>query len=58
MWGWIYHDQFGLLNDALLHLGLVAEPLAWTADPNLALAAVIPGPGGAARPYHQTQQYQ
>jgi len=41
MWGWIYHDQFGLLNDALLHLGLIAEPLAWTADPDLALAAVI-----------------
>jgi trehalose/maltose transport system permease protein len=41
MWGWIYHDQFGLLNDALLRLGLIAEPLAWTADPDLALAAVI-----------------
>jgi trehalose/maltose transport system permease protein len=41
MWGWIYHDQFGLLNDALLRLGLIGAPLAWTADPHLALAAVI-----------------
>lgn len=41
MWGWIYHDQFGLLNDALLRLGVISEPLAWTADPDLAMAAVI-----------------
>jgi trehalose/maltose transport system permease protein len=41
MWGWIYQDQFGLLNDLLLRLGVLAEPLAWTADPDLAMAAVI-----------------
>ena len=27
MWGWILNDQFGLLNDVLLRLGLIAEPL-------------------------------
>ena len=31
MWGWIFHDQFGLLNDALLGLGVIRQPLAWTA---------------------------
>ncbi len=41
MWGWMLHDQFGLINDALLGLGLIAEPVAWTADPDLALWAVI-----------------
>ncbi len=41
MWGWIFHDQFGLLNDTLLRLGLIAEPLAWTADPDLMMGAVI-----------------
>jgi trehalose/maltose transport system permease protein len=41
MWSWILNDQFGLLNDILLRLGLIAEPLAWTADPGLALASVI-----------------
>lgn len=41
MWSWIYHDQFGLLNDALLRLGVIAEPLAWTADPDLAMIAVV-----------------
>lgn len=41
MWGWMLHDQFGVVNAALLALGLVAEPLAFTADPDLALWAVI-----------------
>ncbi len=41
MWGWIYHDQFGLLNDLLLRLGLLSHPLAWTADPDLALTSVV-----------------
>jgi trehalose/maltose transport system permease protein len=41
MWGWILHDQFGLLNDLLQRLGLIAEPLAWTADPGLALLSVV-----------------
>ncbi len=41
MWGWMLHDQFGLVNDLLLRAGLIAEPLAWTADPGLAMASVI-----------------
>lgn len=41
MWSWILNDQFGLLNDLLLRLGVIAEPLAWTADPALALLSVI-----------------
>jgi len=41
LWGWIYHDQFGLLNDLLMKFGLIAAPLAWTADPELAMVSVI-----------------
>jgi trehalose/maltose transport system permease protein len=41
IWGWILHDQFGLLNDLLLRAGFLAEPLAWTADPALAMASVV-----------------
>jgi trehalose/maltose transport system permease protein len=41
MWGWMLHDQVGVVNEALLALGVISEPLAWTADPNLALSAVI-----------------
>ena len=33
MWGWMLHDQFGVINDMLLRLGLIAAPIAWTADP-------------------------
>jgi len=41
MWGWMMHDQYGILNHALMGLGIIAEPLAWTADPDLAMTAVI-----------------
>jgi trehalose/maltose transport system permease protein len=35
------HDQFGVVNAMLLRVGLISEPWAWTADPALAMAAVI-----------------
>jgi trehalose/maltose transport system permease protein len=41
MWQWMLNDQFGVVNDALLRLGLVDTPIAWTADPDLALWSVI-----------------
>ena len=41
MWGWMLHDQFGVVNEALLAIGVIAESKAWTADPDLAMAAVI-----------------
>ena len=41
MWSWMLHDQFGILNHALMGLGLISAPLAWTADPDLAMTAVI-----------------
>jgi trehalose/maltose transport system permease protein len=41
MWGWMLHDQHGVVNAMLLGAGLIAAPLAWTAEPGLALWAVI-----------------
>lgn len=41
MWGWMLHDQAGVVNAALLALGVIAQPVAWTADPDLALWAVV-----------------
>lgn len=41
MWGWMLHDQFGIINDMLLSLGLISNPLAWTADPELSMVSVI-----------------
>ncbi|ALJ38742.1 sugar ABC transporter permease [Azospirillum brasilense] len=41
MWGWMFHDLYGVVNAILMGLGLIAKPRAWTADPDLALPVVI-----------------
>jgi trehalose/maltose transport system permease protein len=41
MWGWMLNDQFGVINDALMRIGLLTEPVAWLADPSLSLLSVI-----------------
>jgi trehalose/maltose transport system permease protein len=41
MWNWMYHDVFGVINAVLQTLGLITEPIAWTASPDTALIAVI-----------------
>jgi trehalose/maltose transport system permease protein len=41
MWAWMLHDQFGVLNRMFLDLGLISAPVAWTADPDTAMLAVI-----------------
>ncbi|HYQ80088.1 MAG TPA: sugar ABC transporter permease, partial [Anaeromyxobacteraceae bacterium] len=38
---WMFNDLYGVLNAVLLALGVIHAPLAWTADPSLALPAVI-----------------
>jgi trehalose/maltose transport system permease protein len=41
MWNWMLHDQFGVVNDALMRLHVISAPIAWTADPDTALWAVV-----------------
>lgn len=41
MWSWMLHDQFGIVNHYLQALGLIAAPLAWTADPQLSLFTIV-----------------
>jgi trehalose/maltose transport system permease protein len=41
LWRWMYNDLYGVVNAMLLGLGVIGTPRAWTADPGLALAAVI-----------------
>ncbi|WP_108260362.1 carbohydrate ABC transporter permease [Mangrovicoccus ximenensis] len=41
MWGWMLNDQFGILNDMMLRAGLISEKIAWTANAETAMAAVI-----------------
>ncbi|MGP9822296.1 carbohydrate ABC transporter permease [Salinarimonas sp. NSM] len=41
MWGWMLHDQFGVLNEILMTFWIISEPVAWTASPDTALWAVV-----------------
>ena len=40
MWGWMFHDQYGVVNDLLGKLGLPSH-LAWIAEPSLSMWAVV-----------------
>jgi trehalose/maltose transport system permease protein len=41
MWGWILHDQFGLINQLLVDWGVITTKIAFTADPAYALWTVV-----------------
>jgi trehalose/maltose transport system permease protein len=41
MWGWMFHDQYGVVNDLLLRTGLIDAPLSWIAEPTLSMWAVV-----------------
>ena len=41
MWGWMFHDQYGVVNDILSRLGLIDHPVAWIAEPFLSMCAVV-----------------
>ena len=40
-WAWIFNDQYGIVNDILLRLGLIETGISWLGDPTLAMMAVI-----------------
>lgn len=41
MWSWMLHDQFGVINDMLLRLGLISAPVSWMVNPDTALWTVV-----------------
>jgi trehalose/maltose transport system permease protein len=41
MWGWMLHDQFGVINDLLLAAGIIDHKIAWTAESSTALWTVV-----------------
>lgn len=41
MWAWMLNDQFGILNDLGMKLGLLSQKVAWTASPDTAMTAVL-----------------
>lgn len=40
-WAWIFNDQFGVVNDILLRLGIINTGITWLGDPTLAMVAVV-----------------
>jgi len=41
MWKWMYNDVFGVFNDMLMTLGVISGPIAWLANKQTALWAII-----------------
>ena len=41
MWAWMLNDQFGILNDLGMKLGLLSQKVAWTAQAETAMTAVL-----------------
>jgi multiple sugar transport system permease protein len=40
-WAWIFNDQYGVVNDLLLRLGLIDTGINWLGTPSLAMIALI-----------------
>jgi len=40
-WSWLFNGQFGLVNDLLMKIGLLTEPIGWLSNPKLAMISVI-----------------
>ena len=40
MWKWMYDDTFGVINDALMRLGIIDTPVAWISETSTALWSV------------------
>ena len=41
MWGWMFNDQFGMINDLLMNMGIIHDKIAWTASADTAFFAII-----------------
>jgi multiple sugar transport system permease protein len=38
---WLYHPELGVLNDLLMRLGIIDQPVAWLASPGMAQLSLI-----------------
>ncbi|MER8836851.1 sugar ABC transporter permease [Mesorhizobium sp. M0909] len=41
MWAWMFNDQFGIINDILLRLGVISHKVAWMANPDTMVSAIL-----------------
>lgn len=51
MWGWMFHDRYGVVNDLLVRAGLLDAPLVWLGEPGLAFAAIVAADVWKTTPY-------
>lgn len=41
LWRYMYHVNYGVVNDILLRIGLIAQPVRWLSDPKTSLLSVM-----------------
>lgn len=41
IWRWIFNGQIGIINDVLMKIGLISEPIGFLSTPGLSLVSVI-----------------
>ena len=41
MWAWMLNDQFGIINDMMVRIGILEQGIAWTARADTAMFAVL-----------------
>lgn len=41
LWRFMYHVDYGVVNDVLLRLGFIAQPIGWLSDPRTSLLSVM-----------------
>lgn len=41
IWAWMFNDLYGVVNEILSRLGLISSPVAWLADPKLAMTTLV-----------------
>ncbi len=41
VWAWLFNGQFGVVNDVLMRMGIVAHPIGFLSNPRFAMMSVI-----------------
>jgi multiple sugar transport system permease protein len=43
LWGWLFSHEFGVINQMLIAVGMIEEPINWLVRPNWARVAIVCG---------------
>jgi trehalose/maltose transport system permease protein len=41
IWAWMFNDLYGVVNEVLSRIGAISSPVAWLADPRLAMTTLV-----------------